>query len=66
MLALMDAHLDFENLAYAHSLALPITSSSPEPTSGFVARPEHRPLTRFERRGHRLGHGVWDLAYRKK
>ena len=34
--------------------------------SGFVARPEHRPITRFERRGHRLGHGVWDLAYRKK
>jgi tRNA (guanine-N7-)-methyltransferase len=34
--------------------------------SGFVARPEHRPLTRFERRGHRLGHGVWDLAYRRR
>jgi tRNA (guanine-N7-)-methyltransferase len=33
--------------------------------SGFVARPAHRPLTRFERRGHRLGHGVWDLAYKR-
>ena len=33
---------------------------------GYVTRPEDRPLTRFERRGHRLGHGVWDLAYRKK
>ena len=32
-------------------------------TMGFVARPAHRPLTRFERRGHRLGHGVWDLEY---
>ena len=31
----------------------------------FVARPEFRPTTRFERRGARLGHGVWDLAYRK-
>ena len=32
---------------------------------GFVARPEFRPPTRFERRGERLGHGVWDLAYVK-
>ena len=24
-----------------------------------------RPATRFERRGQRLGHGVWDLIYRK-
>lgn len=31
--------------------------------SGFVARPDVRPLTRFERRGQRLGHQVWDLAY---
>lgn len=31
----------------------------------FVARPEFRPETRFERRGARLGHGVWDLAYAK-
>jgi tRNA (guanine-N7-)-methyltransferase len=29
----------------------------------YVARPEFRPPTRFERRGERLGHGVWDLAY---
>ncbi len=31
----------------------------------FVERPQFRPPTRFERRGARLGHGVWDLAYRK-
>jgi tRNA (guanine-N7-)-methyltransferase len=31
----------------------------------YVARPDFRPSTRFERRGARLGHGVWDLAYRK-
>ena len=29
------------------------------------ARPESRPLTRFEQRGLRLGHGVWDLLLRK-
>jgi tRNA (guanine-N7-)-methyltransferase len=34
--------------------------------AGFMPRNEERPLTRFERRGHRLGHGVWDLEYRRK
>lgn len=30
------------------------------------ARPAWRPETKFERRGLRLGHGVWDLLYRRK
>jgi tRNA (guanine-N7-)-methyltransferase len=33
------------------------------PDGGYVPRPEFRPPTRFERRGERLGHGVWDLAF---
>lgn len=33
------------------------------PDGGFVARPEERQPTRFERRGARLGHSVWDLAF---
>jgi tRNA (guanine-N7-)-methyltransferase len=32
----------------------------------YVPRPEFRSPTRFERRGERLGHGVWDLAYAKR
>jgi tRNA (guanine-N7-)-methyltransferase len=32
----------------------------------YVTRPGFRPATRFERRGARLGHGVWDLAYEKR
>ena len=32
---------------------------------GFAPRPAWRPQTKFERRGERLGHGVWDLRYRK-
>jgi tRNA (guanine-N7-)-methyltransferase len=31
-----------------------------------ASRPDFRPPTRFERRGVRLGHGVWDLAYTKR
>jgi tRNA (guanine-N7-)-methyltransferase len=33
---------------------------------GFAPRPEYRPLTKFEQRGLRLGHGVWDVVFRKK
>jgi tRNA (guanine-N7-)-methyltransferase len=36
------------------------------PDGAYVERPDFRPATRFERRGARLGHGVWDLAYRKR
>ena len=31
---------------------------------GYIPRPPQRPLTKFEARGHRLGHGVWDLMFR--
>lgn len=33
-------------------------------TGEYSPRPDFRPLTKFENRGHRLGHGVWDLMYR--
>lgn len=33
---------------------------------GFCLRPEDRPLTRFERRGQRLGHDVFDLLYQRR
>lgn len=33
---------------------------------GYAPRPESRPLTKFEKRGERLGHAVWDLLFEKK
>jgi tRNA (guanine-N7-)-methyltransferase len=33
---------------------------------GYAEKPAYRPLTKFENRGLRLGHGVWDLVFRKK
>ncbi len=33
---------------------------------GYSPRPQSRPLTKFEKRGERLGHGVWDLIFIKK
>ena len=35
-------------------------------SEGFAPRPDYRPLTKFEQRGLRLGHGVWDLIFRKR
>lgn len=32
---------------------------------GFAPRPAYRPLTKFELRGIRLGHGVWDIVFRR-
>lgn len=32
---------------------------------GFAPRPETRPLTKFENRGIKLGHGVWDLLFER-
>jgi tRNA (guanine-N7-)-methyltransferase len=34
-------------------------------TNDFVPRPDYRPITKFETRGQRLGHGVWDLIFEK-
>jgi tRNA (guanine-N7-)-methyltransferase len=31
--------------------------------AGYAPRPDYRPLTKFENRGLRLGHGVWDLVF---
>src|SRR3990167_141593 len=33
---------------------------------GYAEKPAYRPLTKFENRGLRLGHGVWDLVFRKR
>jgi tRNA (guanine-N7-)-methyltransferase len=33
---------------------------------GFAPKPFYRPLTKFENRGLKLGHGVWDVVFRKR
>ncbi|WP_083300794.1 tRNA (guanosine(46)-N7)-methyltransferase TrmB [Jeongeupia sp. USM3] len=48
---------------------LEVLSNEPllENTSdGYAPRPDYRPLTKFENRGIKLGHGVWDLVFRRK
>lgn len=58
---------DWENYA-EHMMDVMCASAGFENIAGegsYIARPEYRPLTKFEQRGHRLGHGVWDLIFRK-
>ncbi len=58
---------DWENYAehmLETMLAAPGFSNTAE-DGKYVPRPSYRPLTKFEQRGHRLGHGVWDLVFAK-
>ena len=59
---------DWENYA-EHMLEVMETAEGYENASGagkFTnGRPAHRPVTKFEKRGQKLGHGVWDLIYQK-
>jgi tRNA (guanine-N7-)-methyltransferase len=50
MLATLTANRRLQNLA---------------PGGGYIPRPAERSATRFEKRGERLGHDVWDLAFRR-
>jgi len=36
------------------------------PDNGYIVKPDYRPETKFERRGIKLGHGVWDLVFEKR
>jgi tRNA (guanine-N7-)-methyltransferase len=53
---------------YAQQM-LEVLSAEPElenTAAAYAPRPHYRPLTKFENRGLKLGHGVWDLVFRKR
>ena len=50
MMAVLEASADFRNT---------------RPAGEYTPRPQRRPLTKFELRGERLGHGVWDLVFER-
>jgi len=59
-------HLATDWADYAHQM-LDVLSANPSLSNtveAYAPRPEYRPLTKFEQRGVRLGHGVWDLIFR--
>ena len=54
---------DYAEQALAVLEATPLLANSAE---RFAPRPASRPETKFERRGRRLGHGVWDLLFTRR
>lgn len=52
---------------YANQMLTVLTSEPAlhNTADGYAPRPDYRPVTKFEARGLRLGHGVWDLIFRK-
>jgi tRNA (guanine-N7-)-methyltransferase len=61
-------HLATDWEDYAHQM-LAVVSAEPllaNTARDYAPRPDTRPLTRFERRGERLGHGVWDLVFERR
>jgi tRNA (guanine-N7-)-methyltransferase len=57
---------DWEPYAQQMLEVLAAEPSLQNTAEGFAPRPEYRPLTKFENRGIRLGHGVWDAVFRKR
>jgi tRNA (guanine-N7-)-methyltransferase len=56
---------DWENYAEQMLEVLTAEPALQNTAEGYAPRPDYRPLTKFEQRGLRLGHGVWDLVFRK-
>ena len=57
---------DWEDYALQMLDVLTEEPSLANTAEGFAPRPDYRPLTKFENRGLRLGHGVWDVIFRKR
>ncbi|MDO9107099.1 MAG: tRNA (guanosine(46)-N7)-methyltransferase TrmB [Methylovulum sp.] len=61
------AATDWQNYAEAMLAVLSAATGLHNTSMGgdYCGRPDYRPLTKFEQRGIRLGHGVWDLIFKK-
>ncbi len=60
-------HLATDWQDYAEQM-LAVLSAEPSlenAAAGYAPRPAYRPQTKFETRGLKLGHGVWDIVFRK-
>ena len=57
---------DWQHYAEQMLAVLSAETSLQNSCEGFAPRPDFRPLTKFENRGLRLGHGVWDVIFTKR
>jgi tRNA (guanine-N7-)-methyltransferase len=58
--AATDWHQYAEQILAVFSAARALQNTAP----GYAPRPHYRPRTKFEARGEKLGHGVWDIVFR--
>jgi len=56
---------DWEDYAVQMLEVLAAEPALQNTAEGYAPRPDYRPLTKFENRGLKLGHGVWDLVFTK-
>jgi tRNA (guanine-N7-)-methyltransferase len=54
---------DWEDYAQQMLAVLGAEPQLKNTATGYAERPSYRPLTKFEQRGLRLGHGVWDVIF---
>lgn len=57
---------DWEEYAQQMLEVLSAEASLANTADAYAPRPHYRPVTKFENRGLRLGHGVWDLVFKKR
>lgn len=57
---------DWEDYAIQMLDVLSAEAELENTANGYAPRPDYRPLTKFENRGLKLGHGVWDLVFQKR
>jgi tRNA (guanine-N7-)-methyltransferase len=57
---------DWEDYAVQMLEVLGAEAQLQNTAEGYAPQPAYRPLTKFENRGIKLGHGVWDLVFEKK
>ncbi|MDR3097314.1 MAG: tRNA (guanosine(46)-N7)-methyltransferase TrmB [Paraburkholderia sp.] len=57
---------DWQNYAEQMLEVLGAEPALENTAADYAPRPDYRPVTKFERRGLRLGHGVWDLVFKRR
>jgi tRNA (guanine-N7-)-methyltransferase len=62
----LHAATDWEDYAVQILAVLNAEPALSNTADGYAPRPDYRPLTKFEQRGIRLGHGVWDIVFKKR
>lgn len=62
----LHAATDWEDYAIQIMEVFSANADLANTADGYAPRPDYRPLTKFEARGIKLGHGVWDIIFTRQ